>query len=154
VTDPVLAALYEVRTALTLERGVCPIVAQVWALRGNGEAHSIQATAELTAYCTVCQDGDDIPADCPEALRLSNERPRDVCILWNVNAETPDSGCKFCQAERAEWRCTCFRPKGEAWHKAYQRWQQRRASAEATDAGIKAKRRAYALGQRGNQVIG
>ena len=134
MADPVLAALAEVRTALTLERGVCPIVAQVWALRGNGEAHSIQATAELIAYCAVCQDGDDIPADCPEALRLSNERPRDVCILWNVNAKTPDSGCKFCQAERAEWRCTCFRPKGEAWLARYQAWLARRARLDAAEA--------------------
>lgn len=151
MSDPITeAAIRETRTAITLGRGVCPIVAAVWQ---TGRTDVVSSTDE-TVYCANCPDIDSIPVDCPEGERTGAEIPHGICILWAVNAKVPDGGCKHCASDQAEQRCVCFRPKGEAWHAAYQRWQQRRASAEATDASIKERRRTYALGQRGNQVIG
>jgi len=74
------------------------------------------------------------------------------CALWQ-NAYSVTGSCVYAEAHDQHERCTCFTPKGEAWHAAYNAWAQRHAREREQDARIRRERRRVALDPLG-QLIG
>ncbi len=115
-------AVRDVRIGMAMHK-VCPIVLDAYRnpLWGN----------DTTAFCTACPDVDGVPERCPEITKRGADG-RQVCALYSCSAvptATPEGGCRFAR----EGACTCFQPKGERWHRAYQAWLERHEREQARD---------------------